>query len=151
MFVCLFIYFLNPFDPLRVKFSRRHLLDWRVNSASNWLKKCCRHACQPNFPAESELLNLYYKCLGKVKMKQMSIHILFLILILFLKGPFLKRQNRLNNIFFEIWNYQREKVQGIYLNLLCTQMSFFYPNFLLMGILIEIYWNINFHSRSLFK
>lgn len=72
-------------------------------------------------------------------MKQMSIHILFLILILFLKGPFLKRQNRLNNIFFEIWNYQREKVQEIYLNLLCTQMSFFYPNFLLMGILIEIY------------
>lgn len=99
-FVCLFIYFLNPFDPLRVKFSRSHLLDWRVNSASNWLKKCCRHARRPNFPAVSELLNLYYKCLGKVKMKQMSIHILFFILILFLKGPFLKRQNRLNNIFF---------------------------------------------------
>lgn len=35
-------------------------------------------------------------------MKQMSIHILFFILILFLKGPFLKRQNRLNNIFFNL-------------------------------------------------
>lgn len=32
----------------------------------------------------------------------MSIHILFFILILFLKGPFLKRQNRLNNIFLNL-------------------------------------------------
>lgn len=109
LFVCLFIYFLNPFDPIRVKFSRSHLLDWRVNSTSNWLKKCCRHARQPNFPAESELLNLYYKCIRKVKMKQMSIHILFFILILFLKGPFLKRQNRLNNIFFKFGTINGKK------------------------------------------